>query len=44
MVRLKHVTIATFDVGQQHVMAKLVAWESLIGWLACVNFVYQIVL
>ena len=23
-------------------MAKLVAWESQIGWFACVNFVYYI--
>ena len=37
---LKYVTIASFD--PLTVMAKLVAWESLIGWFACVNFVYQI--
>ena len=30
----------TFDLGQ--LMAKLVAWESLIGWFACVNFVYHL--
>ena len=25
-------------------MAKFVAWESLIGWFACVNFVYKVCL
>ena len=39
---LRYVTIASFDPRHLQWRNNLVAWESLIGWFACVNFVYQI--